>query len=282
MKILMANIPAGGQNSPAGAFIRSVLVPLWRRNYALVQSATTEIAFSFASSGTIHPAFADCRYLPELNAEAMVQAVRGASSAGFDAVLMTCFGDPGLWGVRGAVDIPVVSIGEASLLAASMMAHRFGIVSPSALLIEPIRRQVERYGWGNRLVGIEATEDTAREQEESLVDAHSAIHHFTIAARRLIAAGAQVLIPACGLMSPCLRLAPNCAGEFPNGLVAVDSVPIVDVLGVSLAMAELMARMKQCGSSWGNPRGFSEFAATVDDEAFACSEGAPPISIWNC
>jgi len=56
----------------------------------------------------------------------------------------------------------------------------------------------------------------------------------------------------------------------------------VDVLGVSLAMAELMARMKQCGSSWGNPRGFSEFAATVDDEAFACSEGAPPISIWNC
>ena len=40
-----------------------------------------------------------------------------------DALVIAAFGDPGLAGIREAVDIPVVGLSEAALLSACMLGH---------------------------------------------------------------------------------------------------------------------------------------------------------------
>lgn len=60
-----------------------------------------------------------------------------------------------------------------------------------------------------------------------------------MSARELIADGAELLIPGCGLLFPALRLAPGAEKEYPHGLTEVDGVPVVDVMGETLKMAVL-------------------------------------------
>lgn len=57
-----------------------------------------------------------------------------------DALAIACFGDPGLWTVRGRLPIPVVGMAEASCHVACQMGRRFGLVTVVAGL--PIRTKI--------------------------------------------------------------------------------------------------------------------------------------------
>ena len=98
--------------------------------------------------------------------------------------------------------------------------------------------------------------ETAEEQPQALLDAHHGIEAFKKVARELIADGADVLIPACGLMAPALRLTPGAEREYPDGLVTIDGVPVLDVLGVTVKMAETLVGLKQAGSAWISRKAF--------------------------
>ncbi|MDU6138287.1 aspartate/glutamate racemase family protein, partial [Bradyrhizobium sp.] len=52
-----------------------------------------------------------------------------AEQGGFDAFVMGHFQDPGLYELRSALDIPVIGTGEATLLAASQLGRRLGLVT---------------------------------------------------------------------------------------------------------------------------------------------------------
>jgi allantoin racemase len=49
----------------------------------------------------------------------------------FDAVVVACFGDPGVDALRVLVRVPVVGIGAASFTQASFISQRFAIVTPA-------------------------------------------------------------------------------------------------------------------------------------------------------
>ena len=66
----------------------------------------------------------------------------------------------------------------------------------------------------------------------------------------MIALGAEILIPCCGLMSPSLRLAPGCEEEYPGGVTAIDGVPVMDVMSVAVQMLEGAVKLKKAGSPW--------------------------------
>jgi len=57
--------------------------------------------------------------------------VIGAHTAPFDAVVVACFGDPGVEALRMLVRVPVVGIGAASFTQAALMSRRFAIVTPA-------------------------------------------------------------------------------------------------------------------------------------------------------
>ena len=62
-----------------------------------------------------------------------------AERAGYDAFVIGHFQEPGLLEIRGAVDIPVVGLGEASLLTALSMGGRLGLVTIDPAFIELAR-----------------------------------------------------------------------------------------------------------------------------------------------
>src|SRR5262245_46545118 len=65
-----------------------------------------------------------------LGVAGMLEVV-GAYPYSFDAVVVACFGDPGVEALRLLVRVPVIGIGAASFIQAACISQRFAIVTPS-------------------------------------------------------------------------------------------------------------------------------------------------------
>lgn len=250
MRILIGNIAAAPERSEAGRFIKTVLATVTGRALQLAAPPGTEFVFRFASDGERVAAFADCRHLSVVNVEAVPAALLHAQAEGFDGVIVGCFGDPFLLAIRNELGIPVAGFGESALLLALTMGRRIGLVSPTEELNERIRAQIDSYGLGACIAGIVATSETGAQQEIGLIDAGITIETFCQAARKLIAMGADVLIPACGLMSPPLRLALGKEKDYPQGLIAVDGVPVIDIVSAAMLQLNALLHNKQRGGAW--------------------------------
>jgi allantoin racemase len=250
MKILYVNIPTGLEESEFGDFAKNAYVPLLRRNIALVKSPETEIVFRFCEwgMGPIDTAF--YRYIDHLASRMVYCSARNAKEEGFDAVVVNCFGDPMLWELRQALDIPVVGIGESAMHFAALMGYKFGIVHISPYNIPETEEHVAKYGLKDRCAGLRPIANWDAGTDEGLTRSKATVEAFILSARRLIGGGADVLIPGCSLMSPTMRLTPGAEELYPGGLTEVDGVPVVDILSVAQKAAESMACLYRAGSGW--------------------------------
>jgi allantoin racemase len=122
-----------------------------------------------------------------------------AERAGYDAFVIGHFQEPGLLEIRGALDIPVIGLGEANLLAALSMGRRLGLVTIDPVFIEWHERQVHAHGLDQRVAGVRAIKMDlpafmrAFTNEECYVAVRA---DFVEQVRPLVAAGAEVIIPA--------------------------------------------------------------------------------------
>ncbi len=250
MKILYVNIPTGIEASDFGDFAKNAYVPLMRKNIGLVKSPDTEIVFRFCEWGMGPIDMAFYRYIDHLASSMVYYSARNAKEEGFDAVVINCFGDPLLWELRQALDIPVVGIGESAMLFATLMGYKFGIVHISPYNIPETEEHMAKYGVKDRCIGQRPIESWNAGLEEGLTQSKETVRAFISTARKLIDDGAEVIIPGCSLMSPTMRLTPGAEALYPGGLTEVDGVPVVDVLSVTLKMAESMASLYRAGSGW--------------------------------
>jgi allantoin racemase len=265
MKILLVNVPAAEEDGEAGQFFKGVMVPLLRRNMDLVKQKDTEVTFRFSQWGLTGMEAIFYNYIDYLDTRLAFHAAANAEE-GFDAVMIACFGDPMLWEIRQALDIPVVSIGESSMLLATVMGYKFGVVTISPLNIIGQEHHIAKYGLRERSVGVRAIPESGDEQVMAMQDARHTIECFKEVARELIADGAEVIIPGCALMSPSLRLAPGAEKDYPNGLTEVDGVPVADVIGDTIKMAETLVALKQAGSCWVSRKGLYAQATPLAKE----------------
>ena len=79
-----------------------------------------------------------------------------AERAGYDAFVIGHFQEPGLLEIRGAVDIPVIGLGEANFLAALSMGRKLGLVTINPIFIDWHERQISSYGFERRVAGVRA------------------------------------------------------------------------------------------------------------------------------
>ena len=107
-----------------------------------------------------------------------------------------------------------------------------------------------KYGLKDRCVGQRPIESWNAGLEEGLTESGETVKAFISTARKLIEDGAEVIIPGCSLMSPTMRLTPGAEDLYPGGLTEVDGAPVVDVLSVTVKMAETMASLYRAGSGW--------------------------------
>jgi allantoin racemase len=100
--------------------------------------------------------------------ERLVEAERG----GFDGVVLGCFGDPGVDAMREMVSIPVVGPGEASMLIAASLGHRFSIVTVLASVIPLLERLAWQVGVDRKLASVRAIDvpvlELGRDPDETM------------------------------------------------------------------------------------------------------------------
>ncbi|NLB29388.1 MAG: hypothetical protein GX823_04065 [Clostridiales bacterium] len=250
MRLLYVNIPTGNENGEFGEFAKNAYVPLMRRNLELVKSPGTEITFRFSEWGQGPIEMAFYRFIDHLTSSMIYHVAKNAKQEGFDGVVINCFGDPMLWELRQALDIPVVGLGESTMQFAALMGHKFGIVHISPYNIPETEEHLAKYGIRDRCAGVRPIENWFDGQEDGLADSSGTVKAFINTARLLIHDGAEVIIPACSLMSPTMRLTPGIEELFPGGLTHVDGAPVVDALGVTLKAAESLVSLYKAGSGW--------------------------------
>jgi Asp/Glu/hydantoin racemase len=163
-----------------------------------------------------------------------------AERAGYDAFVIGHFQEPGLLEIRGAVDIPVIGLGEASFLAALSMGRRLGLVTIDPVFIDWHERQVRAYGFEHRVAGVRAIKVDLPGFMSAFTDDASYAKvraDFVEQVRPLVAAGAEVVIPAGGL--PMLLFARECPFVIDGALVLNGIAAVAKAAEMALALHRL-------------------------------------------
>jgi allantoin racemase len=161
-----------------------------------------------------------------------------AEKEGFDAFLIGNITDAGLATARELVNIPVLGLSETSLLVASIMAPTFGLVAIAERWKVKLRQNVEQYGMSGRLAGIEVMETSPLELRAAFRDdarRKDVVARFTAAAEKLLAQGAEAIIPAGGEVSVFV---------IEAGLHEIGRAPVVTGIYELLKMAEMAVKLR--------------------------------------
>jgi Asp/Glu/hydantoin racemase len=170
--------------------------------------------------------------------------VRGAIQAereGYDAFFMNHFQDVGLYDARAAVKIPVLGLGEATLLHACTMGRKIGLLAINPAFIPTHNEQIVRYGLQQRIAGIRAIEASIPDYMEAFTSPakkSELLAVFEREARRLLDDGSDVIVPTGGI--PMMLF-----GQRPNA--NVDGAPIVNGVTVVIKATEMAVKLKGLG-----------------------------------
>ena len=204
-----------------------------------------------------------------------------AEESGFDAFVMGHFQDPGLYELRSTLDIPVVGTGEATLLAASQLGRRLGLVTLDPVFEVWHYEQAERYGLGDRVVHVTGLgckpEDFAAAFAGDQAAHARMIEDFLACALPLVERGADVVIPA---------------GVLPGLLIGrerglkVGHAPVVNCAAVALKSAEMWVQLRRLnGTEPSRGPSFSRASALAREDFRAllacntqlCREPSPAV-----
>src|SRR5689334_21178501 len=185
-----------------------------------------------------------------------------AERAGYDAFVIGHFQEPGLLEIRGAVDIAVIGLGEASFLAALSMGRRLGLVTIDPVFIDWHERQVRAYGFEHRVAGVRAIKVDLPGFMSAFTDDASYAKvraDFVEQVRPLVAAGAEVVIPAGGL--PMLLFARECP-------FVIDGALVTNGIAVAVKASEMALALHRLTGSVVSRRGTYAKASTECIEAY--------------
>lgn len=164
------------------------------------------------------------------------EAALTAEREGYDAMTIGCYMDTGLQLARSLVDIPVLSVTETSIMAASTLGKSYGVVTVEPYMAETFVEKAGIYGNPNKLATVVATQPpiSVMEMERPELSA-VAEEKFLTYCRKAISAGADVLIPGEGMLNEF---------AYSRGLTCCDGVPILDGYAVLWGYAKMMHKLK--------------------------------------
>jgi Asp/Glu/hydantoin racemase len=163
-------------------------------------------------------------------------AVR-AERQGFDAFVVGSYSEPFLRELRSAVDMPIVSVTEATFLVACSIGRLAAPISNDPAIARLVRHSISAHGLDERIQSPRSIKPPLNELQmaEAFSNPSRLIQSFTDTARAAIDEDADVIIPAEGVLSEFLHT---------NKLTQIDSVPVMDSFGVTWAYAVMMADLR--------------------------------------
>ncbi len=161
-----------------------------------------------------------------------------AERDGFDAFVVGSFSEPFLTALRSAVDMPVVSVAEACFLVACSTGALAATVVNDAAIGRLVNQSIEAHGLGQRVAAARAIVPALDELQlaEAYTRPEPLLAAFAQAARAAIAAGADVVIPAEGVLSEFL---------FQQGVREIDGAPVLDAFGVAWLQAAMRVELRE-------------------------------------
>ena len=162
----------------------------------------------------------------------------GAERQGYDAFIVGSFSEPFLRELRSAVDIPVVSVTEATLLVACSIGRMAAPISNDPGIAQLVAQSIESHGLQARVRAPVAIDPPLDEYQlaGAFADPSLLLRAFQAAARRAIDGGADTIIPAEGVLSEFLH---------GQGVAMIDEVPVMDCFGVAWSYAAMMAGLRK-------------------------------------
>ena len=143
-------------------------------------------------------------------------AAHGSADARFDAVLIACFGDPGLFALRECSAHPVTGLAEGSFAQAAQTG-RFAIVTGGARWRPMLERLADNLGCGAQLAGVHTVAQSGAELARDPVAAHAILRAACAHAAQEFGA-ASVILGGAGLAGMAQPIAQSL------GLPVIDSV----------------------------------------------------------
>ncbi|MGI4807546.1 MAG: aspartate/glutamate racemase family protein [Janthinobacterium lividum] len=165
----------------------------------------------------------------------LANAVR-AEREGYDAFVVGTFIEPFLRELRSAVGIPVVSSLEATLLVGCTAAHQVGLVTINEALCRSLQTSIERHRLGARVVSVMALDPPLDEAGviAALDTPGPALDAFASIGRRVVAAGADAVIPAESILATLTADA---------GLHGIEGAAVLDAIATPLAFTEMLVTL---------------------------------------
>ncbi len=150
--------------------------------------------------------------------------------------------DAGHREVRELTDFPVVFITECAIHLALLLAGKFGFLTHNRPILKKMERIAIGYGLGQRMVEGASLNLTYHDFRRIYENPDPVLAAFALEARKAVERGAEILIPAGNPVNMFL---------LDHGMSNIGGVPVLDILGVALKMAEMLADLKRMGITRG-------------------------------
>lgn len=156
----------------------------------------------------------------------LLEALPDLAAEGFDAVVIGCFGDPGLEAARELVEIPVVGPAQAGLHLAAQLGDGVGILTVVEGVVPALRRLARSYGLGGIVTDVRAVEVPVLELRSRRAEV---LERLSSSGRASLETGADALVLGCMTMGFL-----DVAAELSERL----GVPVVNPATAALKAAE--------------------------------------------
>jgi allantoin racemase len=188
--------------------------------------ASTQVEVVTSTTG---PVSIEGYYDEALCLPGLLKEVRRGESEGADAHVIACFDDTGLDAARQLATAPVVGIGEAACHAATLIAHRFTVVTTLSRSIPALEHNLLKYGFERR-AHVRAAEVPVLVLDDERSDARARIDAEI--ARALVEDRAEAVVLGCAGMA---RLA--------RALAAKHGCPVIEGVGAAVKLAEMLVAL---------------------------------------
>jgi allantoin racemase len=144
-----------------------------------------------------------------------------------DAIILGCFGDPGLRAAREVSGVPVIGAGEASMVLAQLYARRFGIVHIRETNMPECEAELAVLGLSEKCAGMGAIEMAFN---ELLDDERKTFELLARESRKLAERGAEAIVLGCMSLG---------LGPFSEELASILQMPVINPVRAAIAAAQV-------------------------------------------
>jgi len=159
----------------------------------------------------------------------IIQLVKSVEN-NYDAIVVNCFGDPCIEAIREVVNVPVLGPGETSMMIASLLGHKFSVISPTRKTAVQVELHARALGIEHRLSSVVGLDIAVLDLER---DVEKTVKAVVKASKKAVQDGAEVIVLGCTGLA-------YMADEIRKRL----NVPLIEPASLALKIAESLVDLR--------------------------------------